>query len=482
MKPSMTFLPCLWLLACNAGAGPAFDTAETSEDPDAGADDEDASSSSGSGDTGGPSADETGSTGDSGTEPGASSTGEPPAVCGDGVVSGDETCDDANDNGSYGHCKADCSGLGPRCGDGEVQAEEPCDDGNDVNSDGCNVGCEPSGSLAWDVSFAGQDESASNLVHDVSVDPEGRGIAVGQINDGARSLAFVRRVERSGELEDWRTYEETSDTDRIFLAAAHDDEGRLWAVGRGGDGDQGSFRYMRRMYVAPTSAGSHGEGSYDRVDAGSGAVLGAGDEIIRYGSDLDEQWSVTLDENVALVDVGLTIQGTSVLLVRNTITDAHFFHRYEADGDFDTSHNIDDDELASGSIEVLANGDILVAGRRGGSTPVAVVTRYSPGADVRWSVSSDDQPSATWFYDVAADAERNVLACGGIRGETPGDWDPYCKKIGPTGETLWEFTPDFETPTTIDAVALTDDGFGYIGGWTEPAEGPQYAYVAGLTP
>lgn len=482
MKPSMTYLPCLWLVACNAGgAGPALDTADTSEDLDGGADDPGGSSSGAAmGSTGG-----TGAEGMDGTgsETGAdgSSTGEPPPMCGDGVVSGDETCDDGDDNGSYGYCNADCSGAGARCGDGELQADEACDDGNDVNSDGCNVDCAPSGTLAWDASFTGSDEGSGNFVHGLRIDGDGLGVAVGQINEGTRTKAFVRRLDATGMLDDWRTYEDDADSDRVFLDADIDDEGRLWAVGRGGDGND-SFRYMRRMYVAPTSVGSHGAGSYDKIDARDGAVLAAGRDVIRFGSDFQEAWSITVDESMEVVDVGLTLQGTSVVLVRQIATGAFLFRRYETDGEYDTSHPLHDAELVSASIEVLANGDIMVAGRRGGSNPIAVVTRYSPGADVRWSVASDDLESATWFYDVAADAERNVLACGGIRGDGPGDWDPYCKKVSATGETLWEFTPDFDVPTTVDAVALTDDGFAFIGGWTEPTEGPQEAYVGGLTP
>ncbi len=51
--------------------------------------------------------------------------------CGDGIVNGNETCDDGADNGTYGHCKSDCSGIGPHCGDGIVNGDETCDDGAD---------------------------------------------------------------------------------------------------------------------------------------------------------------------------------------------------------------------------------------------------------------------------------------------------------------------------------------------------------------
>lgn len=56
------------------------------------------------------------------------------SVCGDGIVAGDEQCDDGANNGmGYGFCTATCQ-LGPRCGDGITQAEgqEECDDTTNI--------------------------------------------------------------------------------------------------------------------------------------------------------------------------------------------------------------------------------------------------------------------------------------------------------------------------------------------------------------
>ena len=64
-------------------------------------------------------------------------------VCGNGVIEGDEVCDDGIHNGQYGYCKFDCSGMGPYCGDGWLQEPyEECDDGNNVSGDGCDAVCQ----------------------------------------------------------------------------------------------------------------------------------------------------------------------------------------------------------------------------------------------------------------------------------------------------------------------------------------------------
>ncbi len=68
-------------------------------------------------------------------------------VCGDGVATPDEACDDGSEHntGAYGGCTAGCE-LGPHCGDKQVQASEgeACDDGVNLTpygSQGCAPGC-----------------------------------------------------------------------------------------------------------------------------------------------------------------------------------------------------------------------------------------------------------------------------------------------------------------------------------------------------
>ncbi len=68
-------------------------------------------------------------------------------VCGDGIKTPDEACDDGVNDGTYGHCTPGC-GFGPRCGDGELQEEfEECDDGTNLSPyEGCAPGCVLGGS------------------------------------------------------------------------------------------------------------------------------------------------------------------------------------------------------------------------------------------------------------------------------------------------------------------------------------------------
>ncbi len=65
---------------------------------------------------------------------------DPDAVCGDGLKSPAEACDDGNlltDD----YCSPDCRTVTGSCGDGTKQPNEQCEDGNTVGDDGCSELC-----------------------------------------------------------------------------------------------------------------------------------------------------------------------------------------------------------------------------------------------------------------------------------------------------------------------------------------------------
>ena len=69
-------------------------------------------------------------------------------ICGDGIVTRGEVCDDGVNDGSYNGCGPDCLSFGGYCGDGILNGPELCDDGvtdNDGRYGGCNPDCTPAG-------------------------------------------------------------------------------------------------------------------------------------------------------------------------------------------------------------------------------------------------------------------------------------------------------------------------------------------------
>lgn len=89
--------------------------------------------------------DETGAVSTSTTDdPGDDSTGDDTETgnakqCGNGVVEGDEFCDDGNQENTD-NCTVECK-L-PTCGDGLDGPDEVCDDGNEADNDACPANCK----------------------------------------------------------------------------------------------------------------------------------------------------------------------------------------------------------------------------------------------------------------------------------------------------------------------------------------------------
>lgn len=61
---------------------------------------------------------------DTGSES-SDSSGAPPPVCGDGIVEGDEICDDGVNNGSYAGCASGCGAWAPTAATVWSTAERP---------------------------------------------------------------------------------------------------------------------------------------------------------------------------------------------------------------------------------------------------------------------------------------------------------------------------------------------------------------------
>ncbi len=79
--------------------------------------------------------------GDDGTTSNNNNNENGNAVCGDGVVSGGEQCDEgaANSDSVPDACRSDCREA--YCGDGVTDTGEACDDGNNSSGDGCSADC-----------------------------------------------------------------------------------------------------------------------------------------------------------------------------------------------------------------------------------------------------------------------------------------------------------------------------------------------------
>jgi cysteine-rich repeat protein len=76
------------------------------------------------------------------------------SICGDGVMTGAETCDAGDDNNDEDAdaCRSNCRIA--HCGDGVVDSGEVCDDGNTMDGDGCSADCADGGDDGGDCGCA----------------------------------------------------------------------------------------------------------------------------------------------------------------------------------------------------------------------------------------------------------------------------------------------------------------------------------------
>ncbi len=78
----------------------------------------------------------------------------PTMVC--QAVANPEVCDEGAVNGTYGHCRVDCQGIGAVCGDGQLSLGEKCDNGfpgvqgRSDNGNYCGLNCKINTSCALD--------------------------------------------------------------------------------------------------------------------------------------------------------------------------------------------------------------------------------------------------------------------------------------------------------------------------------------------
>jgi cysteine-rich repeat protein len=148
-----------------------------------------------------------------------------PAVCGDGLVTGEEECDDG-DADDADECTNAC--RFPVCGDGIIWVGvEVCDDGGPVQGDGCNTDCMPSGALRWQQTASGPG-AADDTGFAVAVGLSGEIYVVGGLRpapDRGRDVWFAR-YSPDGALE-WEK--------SVAGVADLDDFGRAVAVAPNGD-------------------------------------------------------------------------------------------------------------------------------------------------------------------------------------------------------------------------------------------------------
>ncbi len=177
------------------------------------------------------------------------------ASCGDSYIyEGVEICDDGVNDGAYGGCGVDCTELGPSCGDGVVNGEETCDDNNEDITDGCLGDCS---AAATCLVIKNYDDSATDGVYTVAPDGiEPFEVYCDMTTDGG-GYTFLK-VDPKGQ---YFAKDAEVECDKygmnLFIPRTEAHKTRAWEISNDANiGPDASSNYLRILGVYPKMQGS----------------------------------------------------------------------------------------------------------------------------------------------------------------------------------------------------------------------------------
>lgn len=377
----------------------------------------------------------------------------------------------------------------PVCGDGVVEGDEECEDGNREPDDGCDNACNHSGVLLWSMDWdgpAGTNDGARGL----ALAGDGGFVVVGYEGvAGNGADAFVSRRAADGS-EIWhRSHDESGGSDEA-TRVVFDADGGVVAIGYTTTSDVTSA-WIRR-YDADgneswtfADAGVDGVGAQglDVADDGAGTLYaaltqqrmsGASEAIVvvldgQLGTAIDT-WTfaaagfdtrgrgVAFDGGVLfLANEATASEGTNAVLRRLDTTGNEVWNVVERGEGALTDE-------AGRALQLASNGDIVVVGE---------VDREGQGSDV-WTARYDADGAPSWtrtFHlspdvddqanDADVDEAGEVYVTGAVA--MPGQsFDLFARRYSADGEAeLWTSTWDDPGAHLVDeghAILVVADG------------------------
>ncbi|MCY1055287.1 DUF4215 domain-containing protein [Nannocystis sp. SCPEA4] len=318
----------------------------------------------------------------------------------------------------------------PVCGDGIVSGDEACDDGNQVDDDCCTLACtkgqpEP-GQACWTAIVEGT-KNGEDLAGGIAVDAAGEiYIDASVVDMTAGPDALIRKFDPGGVSQWTQQYDGGVNAADSAIRLAAEPTGFMVAVGRQtvAQGQPGLFWLSK---CTPT-----GQLVWQFTDgapiAGVGVAM-AGDDPVVVGTIKQD------DDTNGLV------------------------RKYDENGGevWSRVHVGDSGGLDSLSgVAVDGAGNVYAVGREStaGEGFDILVLQYGPDAQPGWSDRVDGGMGGNdWALDVAVDPDDAVYVAGRV--ETGGGFaDAWLRKYDGAGQALWTGTFAGEFGGSDDAVAI----------------------------
>ncbi len=368
--------------------------------------------------------------------------------------------------GSTGSSSSSTSGsttAQPVCGNGVMEGDEACDDGNDAPADGCSPQCVISGTPIWETVLAGDaglDDRAWSLA---ILAPSDVVICGLEGTTEVTTEAFYGRLSGSDGAVQWSDTFPADDSvaEAVAVSLANElivggsADGSPWLRKVDGDGEviwETRPAIARLRGIAPNVGGAMLAGSASDADGSAQAVL-----VGIRAEDGDEEWRQVLPAGDAFTSIAR--RSTNDVLLLATMGSNRALVQGGKDGV---------DVLAV--IEALANDQAQGLGLRGDSAVIGGYVDTADGFD--WWIGVYDGATQRWaqsnsfiegvavadeFEDVAFMPDGSVVGVGLI---TNDDKDIWVAVFDAEGGMTWSrvLPEDNRGDDVARAVAVAPDG------------------------
>lgn len=332
----------------------------------------------------------------------------------------------------------------PVCGDGVVEGDEECDEPDDVDGDGCNTDCVRSGSPRWSAVVASDagDDRLFGLTQLVTGDVVAVGFVAGPTS---RDVLLVRYTADGREVQ--RVAHDVEGGTDEAEAVVQGGTGRLYVCGRATIGG------TSLPWVARWDALLDGGPDYQGEIPGATGLCQdiayiESAQIVAAGGNFGTAWAYSYgDGNLATGDLAtISAAGTTLFKEAVRAPDATAYVAGQV-GDLGVVHRpVSDTDLGLPLVATTETVQLQSMVVTSDTIVVGGLLQNAPTIDDIWVAAYELDGTERWRYigdhgaideveDVAIDPAGNVYAIGHVVSDSPDRW---VAKLDPAGALVWE--------------------------------------------
>ncbi len=399
------------------------------------------------------------------------------------------------------------------CGDGLVDGDELCDDGNQVDGDGCNADCRPSGELLWSDQIGsglGKDDDG----FDVAVDGFANLYVTGYVStEAAGRDVWIRKYDELGDELWTQTYDGSAsgsdqgrgivveDSELFYvggLTAVELASSNTWLRRHGADGST----LWTKTYDGPVMGSdiirALAKGPGNQVLAVGHHSVGEGMQDVwmrRYSDTGSVLWTRTYSGAALGNDQGeaaVFAPDGSIYVVGNETVAGEGYNMWlsklDADGNILWTRQRNGPSNKGDylrGVTVDPSGDVIVCGYEGMvDIPwQSWVRRYDADGIIVWTdVYSGETEEGAHCFGIERDLDGDYVMTGGEN--VDGVRRVMIRKLSPEGEPRWARTiePVSVGPDFGREVAIGPDNSIYVGGSVISVDDARDIWVGRLSP